>query len=244
MKIYSFGVDFDYKLFLLDGSGNSIEPSADAPTIRVYSSKPTIEQVKNGTGDIVGLSITTWSDNGNGRTIAIPAIDDPEPNEEFPKIHDYYLGALFTLETSGQQQAIIRHLPIRRITGVDNELSIVAADLEVYLSGVDSYVSEVRQANFITAANSEIRAELTAKRFEYAKIQNPDVLKGAVVAKTLMLIALDQIADGTDGFQALYDESKRRYSTFLASVPLYLDDDLDGEADSVETKMRYGIIEV
>lgn len=244
MKIYSFGVDFDYKLFLLDGNGDAIEPSADSPSIYVYSSKPTIEDVQAGSGSVVGSEITSWTDNGNGRTIAIPAISDPDPNEEFPTIHDYYIGIVFTVETSGQEQCVIRHLPIRRITGLDNELTVTVADLEVYLSGIDGYIDEAQQALMVSAAKAEVRAELTAKRFEYARIQNPEELKSALTAKTLMLVALDQRAQGTDGFETLYEESKRRYEKFIGALPLEIDTDLDGEADKVETKSRFAVISV
>ena len=241
MAAYVFGQDISFQFFPKDDEGDPVTPSADSPSIWIYSDRPDRDTVKNETGatsSVVGSEITSWTPSGNSREFTIPAISDPDTSSGTYS-DTYYAGIKYTLETSGQQQINIVAFIVSRTVGYDVELDVPAADIEKYFPQIDAYVTEVQQDSFVTEAIEEIRATLRDSGFDWAKIRRPDRLRLVVIHKVLSRVALSQYAGGDDGFLTMYEQSKLTADSMLSSVKLEYDSTGDQQTDSERSKGNF-----
>lgn len=237
---YTFGKNITFPFYPRDADGEVISPSVDNPSIFVFSEQPSREEAAAGSGSyVVGSEITSWSNSGNAYNITIPAIADPEPNStEHTRI--YYLGVNYTIETGGNTVTNILSFKVSRALGYDNELSVTAADLEVYFNKVDSYNSDSEQNSLVNESIERVKADLRAKGYEWARIHRIERLRLCVIDKTIYFIALSQIADDEDfGFRTMMDEAKDNYRSSLEELRLEYDKNQDGVEDSEANPANY-----
>lgn len=230
-NIYTFGQAFTYSYYPRDASGNVLTPSADAPSIWVYSDRPSRAEAQAGTGSTVGIEITSWSNTGNYWDITIPAITDPD-DDATTHTRTYWIAVNYTLDTSGDTMTTINSVLVSRPLGYDNELNVTTANLEVFFTGVDGYLSDAQQSSLISQVQDDIKGSFKNNGYEFAMVKNPERLKQAAIHRCLYYVARDQIAEGNEGFELLMTESKGEFEAKMSSLVLDYDRDLDGDEDS------------
>lgn len=233
MKYY-FGKDITFKFYAMNEDGERVVPSSDNPSIYIYSESVDRNTVRNESGStttLVGTEITSWTESDEAYSFTIPAVDDPDPDSEV-EYQDYYAGIRFYLQSSEQQQVVIRQFRIYRVLGHDEKITVQPEDLEQKFNAVSDYKNEAQQLDYIDIATEEVRAELRNEGFKWAYITEPRRLKRVVIDRALIEICNSEIASGNLGLEDYRDELKESYTMKIKSLVLAYDSDGDGEPDA------------
>ena len=237
---YAFGQDFIVEFYPMLDEEPAI-PSADSPSIYVYTdtNKPTRAQAAAGGGTVL-QTISTWSDINNGKSISVSAISDPDADSDTTE-YTYWMAINFTLKASGDTQTVLKALKMYRINGMLATITTKTHDIENMWGAVKEYTTEAERAAFIADAIDDIKADLRARGYEWAKINRADRLNSAAVNKACANIALSQIRESGDRFDVMKEECKQNYEKKINSIRLEYDSTLTGEADTVVGGIRSSI---
>lgn len=221
-KYFNFGESFTYDFFVSDGNSGfeDLALVTNAPAIYIFTSLPSLEVAKAGTGAL--QSITTWADIADpdgGKRITIAAISDPAPNSSQYR-YEYYAAVNYRLVTDGDILTELRLLPMQRPVVQHSPITTGQADLQNIYSKVDSISSTVDQTAKIAQAKREVKASLAARGYSWAEIWQPSDLNDAVAYRALYLIMLDTMRESGDSYNLLAEEYKAQAEIILHSVRL------------------------
>lgn len=236
-----FGKSNVVQITLLDSQRLELTPSADSPTIYLFSSLPNRTAAAAGTGAV--QTVSAWTGTGSDRAITLTAIADPEPTSA-TRIKEYYLGINFTLAVSGQVQTLIELITFERPLAQIDNLSINAQDAKNIYPAISSYLSDSQINNYIAGSTEELKLELSGKGIDWATIKNPRDYKRVIIYRAIADASLSQIQEQDDKFSKRYDTYLARATKVLASIDAILDTDKDGIPDAVTpTKPNYYIMQ-
>jgi hypothetical protein len=193
-------------------------------------SMPTRDAAAAGTGAIATISSWTWDSARQGFYFTVPAITDPDPNSSM-SIRTYWFGVNFRLQTSKQIQTVLRSQYVERVKGPADSVYVTDDDLIAYYNEILSYSTSDQRQRAIDQALINVKAELKAKGYLWARIHRADQLKSATTLKALTILCLSKIQQGNDKFALKYGEYKEMYRTQIDSVILEYDADGDGAPD-------------
>lgn len=218
---YPFGQNITYWFYpLLDNNTANI-PSvveSQSPSIYVFGENaPSRSNAATGTGSLQTISSWNWSSQKRSWSFVISAISDPSPDSNITT-RIYWVAINFILQTAGQVQTVIRPLQLERVVGHDRVVSVTEEDLRSYFPQVDAYSSDIQRRAYISQAAEEIKGELKARGYEWAKITRADRLDLCVTYKALSLIMLGQIQEPGDKFSIKYQEYKAGFQSNLDSL--------------------------
>jgi hypothetical protein len=218
---YPFGQNITYWFYpLLDNGSASIPTAVQSQTPAIYvfdESVPSRSNAASGSGNLQTITAWTWSAQKKAWSFTIPAISDPYPDSNIPT-RTYWIALNFILQSAGQTQTIIKPLQLERVVGHDKVVSVTEENLRTYFPQVDAYSSDVQRKAYISQATEEIKGELKAKGYEWAKITRADRLDLCVTYKALSLIMLGQIQEPGDKFSIKYQEYKSSFQANLDSI--------------------------
>lgn len=241
MKRLVFGKDESVTFSYNEGS----EPSSDAPSIYVFSEKPTKAQVRDGSGSyVVGSEITSWS-NGtaeNSKEINIPAIDDPEPDSN-TVTQEYYLGIEYYIQSSEQAQVVILPFLVSRPVGTLSGHELTIQDLIDVFPTLDEYITDYRLGKWVKLAIDDLSRDLKRQRnVRFDQVINQNDLKYPIALKAASLACYAEFDNPGDQF---YDRSKKYekdYFEEIDSLEIEIDSNQDGTKDKTVEKRRHFII--
>lgn len=232
---YPFGQNITYWFYpLLDNDTASIPTAvtSQSPTIYVFDeSAPSRSNALSGAGSLQTVNTWVWSTSKKAWSFTILAIPDPEPSSNIPS-RVYWVAINFILQSAGQVQTVIKPLQLERVVGHDKVVSVTEENLRTYFPQVDAYSSDVQRKAYISQAVEEVRGELRAKGYEWAKITRADRLDLCVTYKALSLIMLGQIQEPGDKFSIKYAEYKSNFQANLDSLKVEYQ---QMEAGTIET---------
>lgn len=218
---YPFGQNITYWFYPLLDNENAIVPAAvqgQTPAVYVFDENvPSRGNAASGSGSLQSIASWTWSTQKKAWSFTISAISDPSPDSNIPT-RTYWIALNFILQSGGQTQTVIRPLQLERVAGHDKVVSVTEENLRTYFPQVDAYSSDVQRKAYISQATEEIKGELLAKGYEWAKITRPDRLDICVTYKALAMIMLGQIQEPGDKFSIKYQEYKANYQSTLDSL--------------------------
>jgi len=234
MKRYYFGKDFTifYKYDL------EAIPSADAPTIAIYSEKPSKDNAQACTGTYkLGSTITSWS-NANTReatkTISIPAIVDPAPDSDTVE-DEYYIAINYTLKASGQAQTVILPFFISRTIGQISAPEVDPADIKKLLPIIGDRLGDVELDDFIDIAVMQLKSELLKKGLRWEQVTNQSDLHLAILYKAASLAEHSEFDTVGDEHYKRYEDYNAMYATEISNLTIKVDTNQDGSPE-VATK--------
>jgi len=240
---YVFGKAITYEFYPLDEEGLRIDMSAvtDAPTIYVFTSKPTRTAAIAGTG--AAQTVSSWSNtsSNNGKTFTITAISDPDPTSETER-YTYWVAINGKLVNSGQSQCWLRALPIRRADAQSGIVSSSQGDLEAVFDNIDSFATSGEQTAAINLAETETKIALEAANYEWARIWEPNDLNQAVTYKALAIILMSKIQEPNDKWHTLSAHYDRIAETIRRNVNLRYDETNAKEPTTKQTEHHYARI--
>lgn len=232
---YPFGQNITYWFYpLLDNDTASIPAAvtSQTPAIHVFDeSVPSRSNALSGSGSLQSITSWTWNSSKKAWSFTIPAVADPHPDSNIPT-RTYWIALNFILQTAGQTQTVIKPLQLERIVGHDKVVSVTEENLRAYFPQVDAYSSDVQRRAYISQAVEEIKGELRAKGYEWAKITRADRLDLCVTYKALSLIMLGQIQEPADKFSIKFAEYKANFQSNLDSLKVEYQ---QMEAGTIET---------
>lgn len=230
--MYPFGKSFSYHFIpLIDDNEVTLPTSTDPVSIYIYNNKPTISEARVGTGALSQISPNTWVETDTtSRTIAIPVIEDPTPNNE-TTTENYWIAINFHLETGGEYQTVVRRLLLERPASHSKRVAVVEADLTDIFPTITKYSTSGQITNYIETAVILIKSFLKSKGYKWASIYRPDEIKLAVIYKALALFAHSQKGEE---FKERFVEWNREHLSLIESLKIQLDEDVDGEAEIVK----------
>jgi hypothetical protein len=208
--MYIFGKAFKYQFYPLnDDKFVDIQAITAPDSIYIFSEQPSITEAKAGTGNL--QQISTWSDikDGNGKEIDVAAIEDPDDEAEWQR-YDYWIAINTPLESGGDVQTIIRHLPIGRIRAHHKPVTVDNNDLQKIYSTIDTIASDVDQKNAIQLAILEAQKTLQTSGYEWGEIWEPQELNIAISYMAVGSLMREQIREPQDDWfdKAEYYEDK------------------------------------
>jgi hypothetical protein len=238
--MFPFGRAFTYKFYALINSEFEDLSSVDDPvSIYIYNAKPTRDVAAAGTGDWHTAhlieSITAWTDTVNGKTIAVAAIDDPEPTGTVDN-RTYWIAINFRYAAGEQVQTFLRALPLVRPQAWHATITTSKEDLEAVFTEIDAYISATKQETGIELAKRVIELEFEASGFEWALIWDVDKLRFAVAYRAVsdLLFGLKQ-PEWMDMARGYRDTS----DGILKSIRLAYDSQKEGEPTTTEARDNF-----
>jgi hypothetical protein len=218
---YPFGQNITYWFYPLLDNDTAVVPSAvqsQTPSIYVFDeSAPSRGDAASGANSLQTVSSWTWSSQKKAWSFTIQAINDPHPDSNIPT-RTYWVALNFILQSAGQVQTVIKPLQLERVVGHDKVVSVTEEDLRAYFPQIDAYSSDVQRKAFISQALIEIKGELRAKGYEWAKITRADRLDLCVIYKALSMVMVGQIQEPGDKFSIKYQEYKSGFQSNLDSL--------------------------
>lgn len=218
---YPFGQNITYWFYPLLDNDTAVVPSAvqsQTPSIYVFDeSAPSRGDAASGANSLQTVSSWTWSSQKKAWSFTIQAINDPHPDSNIPT-RTYWVALNFILQSAGQVQTVIKPLQLERVVGHDKVVSVTEEDLRAYFPQIDAYSSDVQRKAFISQALVEIKGELRAKGYEWAKITRADRLDLCVIYKALSMVMVGQIQEPSDKFSIKYQEYKSGFQSNLDSL--------------------------
>lgn len=218
---YPFGQNITYWFYPLLDNDTATVPSAvqsQTPAIYVFDEEvPSRSNAASGSGSLQTITSWTWSAQKKAWSFTIPAISDPHPDSNIPT-RTYWVALNFVLQSAGQTQTVIKPLQLERVVGHDKVVSVTEEDLRAYFPQIDAYSSDVQRKAFISQAIVEIKGELRAKGYEWAKITRADRLDLCVIYKALSMVMVGQIQEPGDKFSIKYQEYKSGFQSNLDSL--------------------------
>lgn len=218
---YPFGQNITYWFYpLLDDDAATIPAAVQAQTPSIYvfdESIPNRSDAASGANSLQAITSWTWSGQKKAWSFAVPAISDPHPDSNITT-RVYWIAINFVLQSGGQVQTTIKPLQLERVVGHDKVVSVTEDDLRAYFPQIDAYSSDVQRKAFISQAIEEIKGELRAKGYEWAKITRADRLDLCVIYKALAMVMLGQIQEPSDKFSIKYQEYKAGFQSNLDSL--------------------------
>jgi len=226
---YIFGKDFDYKLYTYEDGKRIQSIPAQTITSYLFDAQPSRASAANGTGAIA--TFTTTHASGNVITVAVDAVDDPDPSS---LTHGwlYWIAVNFKLDNSEQTQTVLRAINIERAVGQDSIIGVTAAKIKEAYPAVDSYASPEEIEAMIQLAHVDLLDDLKNRGFQWAQINSPDQLFNALLFKSLNYVHVSQIQRQGDGFFVKAEMAQRRYEGIITNLKLLIDTDRDGVADA------------
>jgi hypothetical protein len=218
---YPFGQNITYWFYPLLDNENAVVPAAvqsQSPSVYIFEENPPSRaNAASGSGSVQTISSWTWSTQKRAWSFTVAAIPDPDPASNI-QTRTYWIGLNFVLQSAGQIQTVIKPLQLERVAGHDKVVSVTEENLRTYFPQVDAYSSDVQRKAYISQATEEIKGELRAKGYEWAKITRADRLDLCVTYKALSLIMLGQIQEPGDKFSIKYQEYKANFQSNLDSL--------------------------
>ena len=218
---YPFGQNITYWFYPLLDNDTAVVPSAvqsQTPAIYVFDeSVPSRGDAASGANSLQTVSTWVWSSQKKAWSFTIQAINDPHPDSNIPT-RTYWVALNFRLQSAGQVQTVIKPLQLERVVGHDKVVSVTEEDLRAYFPQIDAYSSDVQRKAFISQALIEIKGELRAKGYEWAKITRADRLDLCVIYKALSMVMVGQIQEPGDKFSIKYKEYKSGFQSNLDSL--------------------------
>jgi|LakMenE18May11ns_1017448.scaffolds.fasta_scaffold9951786_11 hypothetical protein len=218
---YPFGQNITYWFYPLLDNDTAVVPSAvqsQTPAIYVFDeSVPSRGDAASGANSLQTVSTWVWSSQKKAWSLTIQAINDPHPDSNIPT-RTYWVALNFRLQSAGQVQTVIKPLQLERVVGHDKVVSVTEEDLRAYFPQIDAYSSDVQRKAFISQALIEIKGELRAKGYEWAKITRADRLDLCVIYKALSMVMVGQIQEPGDKFSIKYQEYKSGFQSNLDSL--------------------------
>lgn len=235
MEKYYFGKDlkvfFAYQL-------DSI-PSADSPSICVFSEKPTRDEAQACAGIYkVGSTITSWADSKtrpNNKLIAITAISDPDPDSDTIE-DEYYLAINYTLKASGQVQTIIRPFIINRVTAQISAPNVNPKDIKRLLPIIGKRIDDVILDDFIDVACMLIKAELSKRGYKWEQVTNQSDLHLPILYKAASLAEHSEFKNETDEHYVRARDYQTEYDNLISNLVIKVDTNQDGQAEAATSK--------
>lgn len=216
---YPFGVSFPYTFYPILNDQPVRLPSQTA-NLHVFEDMPSRSAALAGTGALGSYSATVPA-NATNVTFTLDAIEDPDVTADEGSA-TYFVAIVYKLQASGQDQVIVRALEIERVKAHHKTLSIGAADLEAVWKAATTYASGSDISTKVATCTDELKAELRDKGYEWAAIWRPDRLRNVLVHRVLSGIALEQMQEANDAFQALADRFSETATRLLSSLKLEL----------------------
>jgi hypothetical protein len=224
--VFPFAKDFTYT-FTPEVDGDPVTLPSQTPAIYIFDSRPSRDNVLNGTGSPV-QTITTWDEtDGYKRLISVDGISDPNPTSESTS-ENYWIGIKFKLDTSEDYQAVIFDLLLERVAAHQDEILTSISRLKDIYPDIDTYANEEDCVGFIDKAKEHVEGNLTAKGYVWAQIKRLKTLSLIVDYRALMLFANTQRGDL---FKDLRAEWKQEAQEMLANLKLDYDADGDGSPE-------------
>ena len=218
---YPFGQNITYWFYPLLDNDTAVVPSAvqsQTPSIYVFDeSIPNRSNAASGSGSIQTISSWTWSAQKQAWSFTVQAVNDPYPDSNIPT-RTYWIALNFILQSAGQTQTVIKPLQLERVVGHDKVVLVTEEDLRAYFPQIDAYSSDIQRKAFISQALVEIKGELRAKGYEWAKITRADRLDLCVIYKALAMVMVGQIQEPGDKFSIKYQEYKNGFQSNLDSL--------------------------
>lgn len=218
---YPFGQNITYWFYpLLDNETANIPAAVQAQTPSIYVFDETIpsrSDAASGSGSLQTVSSWTWNSQKKAWSFTVQAVNDPDPASNITT-RVYWIAINFRLQASGQIQTTIKPFQLERVVGHDKVVSVTEDDLRAYFPQIDAYSSDVQRRAFISQAIVEIKGELRAKGYEWAKITRADRLDLCVIYKALSMVMVGQIQEPGDKFSIKYQEYKSGFQSNLDSL--------------------------
>lgn len=232
MKRYTFG-----KAFNLTYSYDTLSaPSADAPSIAIYKERPSKVNARALTGDDkVTANITSWTDGSvtNTKTIAIPAIDNPDLDD----VEDTYYAVInYTIDASEQSHLVIMPFLIYNPVGTISGHELVIQDFIDIFPTISDYISDAVLTKYLTQAKNMMSMDLKKKGIRFDQVINQNDLKYAISLKAIALSSYSEFKIDNDQFHIRYKDYEKMYQSELDSIRVLVDTDNDGAVNQVETK--------
>lgn len=241
MSGYNFGRDFTYEFHVIDADNDELDLST-AVFVSAYvfdDTKPTREDAATGTGAIQTIADWDVATGNKHADLSVAAIDDPEPDDDF-EVWAYWIAINFRFAVGEQVQTIIKELRICRITAQQSATDVTYTDILKHFPILTRYFSNVNDiTSLIEVTEDEIKAYLSGKGFDWAKIWHPKALDSAVRFKTLSNICLMQSIDSGDEWEVKYNEYAQLYQNVINSTKLEYDNTNAGEIQSMESKASF-----
>jgi hypothetical protein len=239
---YAFGQNITYWFYpLLDNDTASVPSAVQSQTPAIYvfdESAPSRSDAATGSGSLQTISTWTWNTQRRAWSFTVSAIPDPDPGSNIPT-RTYWIAINFVLQSAGQIQTVIKPFQLERVVGHDKVVSVTEENLKVYFPQVEAYSSDVQRKAYISQAIEEVKGELRAKGYEWAKITRADRLDICVTYKALSLIMLGQIQEQDDKFSIKYEEYKKNFQSNLDSLKVEYQ---QMEAGTIETARPSAVI--
>ena len=237
MNPYNFGQDFEYKFAVFNdksGSYKSLAAVTDTPAIYIYDHKPTRENASSGADSPVA-TITDWANDTEttGKKITIPAITDPEPNNEW-KVHEYWIAINYVLVNGGDSFLDLRLIKLSRPKTTGAPFSAQTSVLQEIFSKVGSYASASDQATKIALARKLVAAEFEGNGFDWCELYEPQDLNLAISYRALAELFSTSKFIGTEEIGELADRFRDNSDKLIKYLKLLFTTKQNGQPNTSE----------
>lgn len=231
MSVYNFGKTITRKFYPKEND-LPLSIHSQAAEIYLFEDKPTLSNARDGTG--ATQTITYWTQSGvtpYPQTYQFTPVDDPDPTGG-NLWRSYWEAINFVLEVTEQKQTVVREFKIERPKANEDIPGTTVADVEQVFPDIESYFDDSEIEGFLSVAETELKNELLALNVRWSQVSSLTNTKLAIAYKAISNASLVQIKEPGDRHNLRYNEFKAKYLITIKAIPLEIDLDGDGKADT------------
>lgn len=238
-----FGTEQAYRLYPLSSDEKKHQLLPAAPnSLYIYENRPPLVQAASGQGALLTLAAAwTETDDGMGKVIDIPAIDDPQPTSPtFERVYFLVINTQTNDTDVSTQAPMIRQLTYRRLRAQEGAIRVFPGDLLHIEPQVKLFCDQLGDIEcYIASSIIEIRAMLTGFDTSFGDVLNPDALNTTVAHKALFKFFFAQARSNDSTAGRLADLYAQSFEMLFNQVRLAVDRDRDGTPEG-ETQPSSG----
>lgn len=205
---------------------------AQNPTIYLFSNRPSPSDAGSGVGAFA--TITSWSEQTTSpyrRRYTVPALDDPDTDSLVP-LTDIWEAINFVYQSGETAVNVVRKFTVERPTGTDSVPGAEISDLTGIFPSISSYCTDGQLTTHLNNALLQLKMDLTKRNPKWYRYLYLDTFKLAQAYKALSSAFRALSNEPDDKHDRNYEHFKEEYEAALSSIPLPVDNDDDGEAET------------